>query len=180
MELARLVLAGPVIGTVADDPEAAEVLDELRAAYVALPRAVQADIALLLLPMSSREKNALIVNALQRTATVIAQNSLREGFGLTIAEAMWKRVPVFSSARACGPRAQITDGVEGRLVNDPEDAAEVAAVLDEMLRDRARREIWARNAQRRAHDEFMIFTQLRKWIALWSNVVNGVAPERRA
>lgn len=179
MELVRLVLAGPVIGTVADDPEAADVLEELRAAYVALPRAVQADIALLLLPMSSREKNALIVNALQRSATVIAQNSLREGFGLTIAEAMWKRVPVFSSARACGPRAQITDGVEGRLVNDPEDAAEVAAVLDEMLRDRGRRETWARNAQRRAHDEFMIFTQLRKWIALWSDVVNGVTPERR-
>lgn len=180
IELLRLVLAGPAIGTVADDPEASEVLGELRAAYAALPAAVRQDVAILLLPMESREQNALIVNALQRSSSVVVQNSLREGFGLTIAEAMWKRVPVLSSARACGPRAQIDDGVEGRLVPDPEDIDAVAAVLDEMLSDRVRRETWARNAQRRAHDQFMIFTQLRNWIALWQQLAGDQLPAASA
>ena len=180
IDLLRLVLAGPAIGAVADDPESTEVLAELRTAYEALPAAVRDDVAILLLPMESREQNALIVNALQRTSTVVVQNSLREGFGLTIAEAMWKRVPVLSSARACGPRAQIDDGVEGRLVPDPEDVDGVAAILDEMLSDRARRETWARNAQRRAHDQFMVFTQLQNWIALWQELVTEQTPAASA
>jgi trehalose synthase len=179
IELMRLVLAGPVLGTVTDDPEAAGVVDELRAAYAALPPRLREDIGLLLLPMSSREENALIVNALQRSSSIVAQNSLREGFGLTIAEAMWKRVPVFSSARACGPRTQITDGVEGCLVRDPEDVAGVAETLDTMLRHPDRRETWARNAQRRAHDQFMIFTQLQNWIELWNRLVTASKPGAR-
>ncbi len=178
-ELLRLVLAGPVVGSVSDDPESREVLDELIRAYVALPPAVQKDIVLLQLPMSSREENALIVNALQRAATIVAQNSLREGFGLTIAEAMWKRVPVLTSAQAAGPRTQVTDEEHGRLVHDPQDPAEIADTLADMLHrphDRAR---WARNAQRRAHDEFMIFTQLRRWVDVCREVVEDAAREAR-
>lgn len=179
-ELLRLVLAGPVVGAVSDDPESREVLDELIRAYVALPRAVQDDVALLQLPMASREENALVVNALQRAATIVAQNSLREGFGLTIAEAMWKRVPVLTSARAAGPRTQVTEGEHGRLVHDPEDPAEIADTLGDMLRRRQDRARWARNAQRRAHDEFMIFTQLRRWVDLCREVVEDAARQAQA
>lgn len=173
--LTRLVLAGPAVGAVADDPEARDVLDALVRAYVELPPATQEDIAILLLPMESRAENALIVNALQRASSIVAQNSLREGFGLTIAEAMWKRIPVLTSAAAVGPRTQIADGEHGRLVQDPEDVAELAGVLRHMLQQPDERARWARNAQRRAHDEFMIFTQLRRWIDLCREVVEDSA-----
>ena len=180
VKLARLVLAGPAVDAVTDDPESAEVVAELRAAYLDLPDSVREDIALVLLPMASLEQNALMVNALQRASSIVVQNSLREGFGLTIAEAMWKRVPVLSSARACGPRHQIRDGIEGRLVPDPEDVADVAATLDAMLADRRARETWARNAQRRAHDDFMVFTQLGRWLELLRRLVAGHVESRPA
>lgn len=171
--LARLVLVGPVIGSVADDPEARAVLDALVRAYADLPAGTQEDIAILLLPMESRRENALLVNALQRASTIVVQNSLREGFGLTVAEAMWKRMPVLSSASAVGPRIQIVDGEHGRLVQDPENVEELAAILTAMLHQPEERARWGRNAQRRAHDEFMIFTQLRHWLELCQAVVEG-------
>jgi trehalose synthase len=124
----RLVLAGPDPVAVADDPEAVEMLEELRAAYARLHPAVQDDIALIVLPMGSVEENALMVNALQRTSTIAVQNSLREGFGLTIAEAMWKRIPVLSNSRACGPRQQVRDGVDGRLIRNPGGRVLAAAI----------------------------------------------------
>ena len=127
------------------------------------PAAIQQDIALLLLPMGSLEENALLVNALQRASTVVVQNSLREGFGLTIAEAMWKSVPVLTNSRACGPRQQVRDEVDGRLIGDPENPLELSRALDEMLADPARLERWGRSAQRRVHDEFLVLTQVRAW-----------------
>jgi trehalose synthase len=135
----------------------------MRAAYTLLPPPVQQDIALLLLPMHSSQQNALMVNALQRASTVVVQNSLREGFGLTITEAMWKRVPVLSNSRACGPRHQVRDDLDGRLVRDPENESELQLVLSEMLADARGRERWGRAAQRRVHDNFLIFNQLRSW-----------------
>ncbi len=165
VELVRLVLAGPAPGAVADDPEATAVLDDLRSAYLALEPAVQQDVALLLLPMGSRKENALLVNALQHASSVVAQNSLREGFGLTAAEAMWKRVPVLGSP-ARGLQIQVRDGLDGRIGPDPADPAAVAAVLDEMLKDEGGRTRMGERAQRRVHDEFLIFTQLRQWLEL--------------
>jgi trehalose synthase len=164
--LVRLVLAGPEPAGVADDPEATDVLEEMKAVYRMIPPAVQKDIALLLLPMASPVQNALMVNALQRASTIVVQNSLREGFGLTITEAMWKRVPVLSNSRACGPRQQVRDGLDGRLVRDPEDEAELQRVLNAMLADSVGRQRWGRTAQRRVHDRFLVFTQLRSWARL--------------
>jgi trehalose synthase len=163
LDLVRLVLAGPDPAGVADDPEAADVLHELRAVYSGLHPAVQDDIALVVLPMRSVEENALMVNALQRASILVVQNSLREGFGLTIAEAMWKRVPVLSNSRACGPRQQIRDGVDGRLIRDPEDETELRLAIDDLLAspDRLRRMGWM--AQRRVHDNFLVLDQLRSW-----------------
>ena len=164
LELVRLVLAGPDPGAVADDPEAQEVLQELTAAYVGLPKAVQADIALILLPMDVRKENELIVNALQRCSSVVMQNSLQEGFGLTVTEAMWKRAAVLGSC-ACGIRQQIRDGVDGRLIQHPEDPQEIAATLDVLLADVAGRIELGQNARRRVNDEFLVFTQVRNWLA---------------
>lgn len=111
LELARLVLGGPDPASVADDPEGSEVLDELIRIYGELPDFVQRDIALVALPMNDPRQNALMVNALQRTSSIVAQNSLREGFGLTVTEAMWKHIPVLTNRRACGPRQQVRDDI---------------------------------------------------------------------
>jgi trehalose synthase len=166
LDLVRLVLAGPDPAGVADDPEATEVLDELLAAYAGLHPAVQDDIALVMLPMQSVKENALMVNALQRASTIVVQNSLREGFGLTIAEAMWKRIPVLSNSRACGPRQQVRDGVDGRLVRDPEDEAELRNAIHEMLASPSDLRRMGRAAQRRVYDEFLVLAQLRNWAQL--------------
>lgn len=163
LDIVRLVLAGPDPASIQDDPEGKEVLDDLVSAFRSLEPEFQKDIVLLTLPMDSRKENALMVNVLQRCSSVVVQNSVQEGFGLTVAEAMWKRAPVLGS-HACGIRIQIRDGIDGRLVHDPHSPEEIAETLREMLADPKRREDWARNAQRRVHDEFLIFTQLRNWI----------------
>jgi trehalose synthase len=166
LKLARLVLAGPAAGAVADDPEASGVIEELRGFYGAMPSTVQRDIALVMLPMQSGEQNALMVNALQRASTIVVQNSLREGFGLTIAEAMWKRIPVLTNSRAWGPRQQVRDGLDGRLVRNPEDEEELQRVLNEMLADTQGRQRWGRSAQRHVYDRFLMTAQLRSWARL--------------
>jgi trehalose synthase len=106
----RLVLAGS--GTM-DDPEGAAVLAEVREATGS-----DEDIHVLELPPDAH----LEINALQRAATIVLQKSLREGFGLTVAEAMWKGKPVIGGA-AGGITAQIIHDVTGYLVHSPEGAA---------------------------------------------------------
>jgi trehalose synthase len=172
-ELARLVLAGPSPDSIQDDPEAGEVLAALKAQYGALDPLVQESVAILSLPMESAEENALMVNALQRVSSIVAQNSLREGFGLTIAEAMWKRVSILSNRRACGPRQQVRDGEDGRLIDDPENVEALADTMDAMLGDAAARRGWARNAQRHVHGHFLVFAQLAAWMRLLDGVLDG-------
>lgn len=175
LALSRLVLAGPDPASVEDDPEGREVLAELCARYQALEPHVQRDVALLALPMHSRAENALMVNALQRTSSIVVQNSLREGFGLTLTEAMWKAIPVLSNRRAVGPRQQIRNGLDGCLVNDPQDVEGLARTLDEMLAAPERREAWGRSAQRRVLEHFLVFTQLSQWLRLLADSLRDPA-----
>jgi trehalose synthase len=178
VELARLVLAGPDPASIQDDPEGLDVIEELKRRYLQLPARLQRDVALITLPMDSRKHNALLVNALQRAATVVVQNSLQEGFGLTVTEAMWKHAAVVGS-RAVGIRQQIRHGEHGYLVDDPEDTTALADALDHYLGDAHARERCGRAAQRRVHDEFLIFAQLRNWLKLLAEVVaEGGAGER--
>ena len=131
---AQLVLAGPAVAGVADDPEGAEVLEECMAAWRALPARLRDRVHLAAIPMDDPDENAVIVNALQRHAAVVVQKSLVEGFGLTVAEAMWKGRPVIASAVG-GIQDQITDGETGVLVDDPADLAEFGAALRRLLGD---------------------------------------------
>jgi len=170
LDVVRLVLAGPMATDVADDPEALEVLKELTRCWLGLEPYVQSDVALVTLPMHAPRENALMVNALQRASSLVVQNSLREGFGLTVAEAMWKRIPVLTNSRACGPRQQVRDRVDGRLVSDPEDVDGLAEVLIDMLSDPDRADHWGRAAQRRVHQHFLIFEQLRGWLNVLARV----------
>lgn len=172
LELSRLVLAGPDPESIADDPEGEQVLNELRSEYLACDADVRPDIALLALPMEDPGVNALIVNALQRVSTIVVQNSLREGFGLTVAEAMWKGVPVLSNSRACGPRHQMRDGVDGRLIADPEDIDAIADALQSMLTVDPIEE-WGRNAQQRVHGQFLIYGQLQHWLRLLTTLTGA-------
>jgi trehalose synthase len=165
IELARLVLAGPdPSSSIQDDPEGVSVLKSLCKRYVGLEPDVREDIALLALPMGSRKANALMVNALQTCSDIVVQNSLREGFGLTVTEAMWKRTPVLGSARACGIRAQVRDGVDGVLVADPGDPEEIAEAMHRMLADEDQLEAWGRSGALRVYNQFLIFAELRRWL----------------
>jgi trehalose synthase len=165
LELVRLVLAGPDPRSIQDDPEAEEVLDEICEEYVQLPEAMRDDIAVITLPMASGKENALLVNALHRCSDVVVQNSLQEGFGLTATEAMWKSVAVVGS-RAAGLRQQIRPGLNGCIVDDPRDPQAIARVLSDLLRNQKTRETLGANAQRSVHDEFLVFSQVRRWLEL--------------
>ena len=86
----HLVLAGPDVSRVTDDPEGAAVLTDCRERWRSLPEPVRSRVHLASVPMDDVDENAMIVNALQRQATMVVQKSLVEGFGLTVTEAMWK------------------------------------------------------------------------------------------
>ncbi len=126
--LPHLVLAGPSLGSVADDPDGVTVLAETEEAWRALDPKVRARVHLACLPMDDLDENAAIVNALQRQSSIVVQKSLKEGFGLTVTEAMWKARPVVASATG-GIRDQIADGVTGILLPDPLDLDAYGAAL---------------------------------------------------
>ncbi|HXG35156.1 MAG TPA: glycosyltransferase [Bryobacteraceae bacterium] len=121
----QLVLAG---GGASDDPEGEQVLREVQEAAAGDP-----DIHVLLLPPFSD----LEINALVRGSTIVLQKSIKEGFGLTVSEALWKKKPVIGGAVG-GIRLQVIHGVTGFLVHSPEGAAMRAAQLlaDSELRRR--------------------------------------------
>jgi trehalose synthase len=147
---------------VGDDPEEQGVFEDVVAAWRALEPAIRRDVAILVLP-GEPHSNALIVNALQQCATVVVQNSLREGFGLTVTEAMWKRRVVVGT-RAAGIRAQVRAGTDGLLIGAPEDPAAVAATLAAGLGQPERWAGWGRSAQRRVADRYLLFDQVAHWL----------------
>ena len=129
---AHLVLAGPSVTGVADDPDGPAVLAELTAAWRALPHEARRRIQIASLPMVDPNENAAMVNALQRHAAVVVQKSLQEGFGLTVTEAMWKGTPVVASAVG-GIVDQIDDDRDGLLLDDPRSFGDIARALRRLL-----------------------------------------------
>ena len=128
---AHLALVGPAAAAVSDDPEGAMVLRECVVAWEALPPAARRRVSLVTLPMDDLIENAVMVNAIQRHATVVVQKSLAEGFGLTVAEAMWKSRAVIAS-RVGGITDQVVPGT-GILLDDPSDLEAYAASLFGLL-----------------------------------------------
>src|SRR6476619_1762596 len=94
---------------------------------------------------------------------MVVQNPLSGGFALTMVTATGKRIAVLSNSRACGPRQQVRDGVDGRLIRNPEDERELRQAMDEMLAMPEGRRRMGRSAQRRVHDSFLVLDQLRSW-----------------
>jgi trehalose synthase len=167
---ARLALVGPAVTGVSDDPESEELWSETVAQWKQLPRAVRERIDLAAVPMDDPVENALVINALQRHATVVVQKSLAEGFGLTVAEAMWKSRPVVASAVG-GIVDQIADGDTGLLVQDPRDLESFGAAVERLLRDPVEANRLGRNARSHVERHFLGDRHLLEYAVLITELI---------
>jgi trehalose synthase len=124
--------------------------------------------------MDDIQENAAMVNAIQRRSDVVVQKSLAEGFGLTVAEAMWKSRAVVASARG-GIQDQIVDGASGVLLPDPADLPAFGAVLTELVGDRERRAELGAAARERVAEEFLGTRHLLQYFELLRDLLDGDA-----
>jgi trehalose synthase len=162
---AHLVYAGPAVAAVADDPEGEQVLRSAQRLRERLPERARRRLHLACLPMDDAEENAIIVNALQRHARVVVQKSIAEGFGLTVAEAMWKARPVVAS-RIGGIQDQIEDGRSGVLLDDPADLAAFGDAVAGLLADRERAERIGHAARERVRGGFLSSRSLLDYLEI--------------
>lgn len=166
----HLVLAGPDPESVADDPEGQQTLAELRAARDGLHPECRRRVHIACLPMDDVDENAAIVNALQRRADVIVQKSLAEGFGLTVAEAMWKGRPTVAS-RVGGIQDQIEPEVSGVLI-EPSDLAGLGAAVTTLLEDEETATALGQAARARVCEEYLAPRHLERQFRLLLDVVS--------
>jgi len=146
-----LVLAG---SPATDDPEGDAVLQEVKDFAADDP-----DIHILMLPPDSDRD----INVLQRVSSVILQKSLREGFGLTVSEGMWKGKPVIGGA-AGGIPMQIMDGINGFLVYSVEGAA---FRIRQLLNNPEMAAEMGKKAKEHVRINFLITRQLRDYLSVW-------------
>jgi trehalose synthase len=162
---AELVLAGPNVLAVSDDPEGPTVFREVVEAWNGLPEAQRRRIHLVNLPMEDVEENGAIVNALQRHAAIVVQKSLQEGFGLTVAEAMWKGRAVLASAVG-GIQDQIQNGETGLLLRDPRDLEAFAGAVRRLLDEPTLATSLGRAGRERIREHYLTLQSLERWGAL--------------
>jgi trehalose synthase len=168
---AYLALVGPDVDGVADDPEGQAVLEECTAVWDSLSLEGQRRVLLVSVPMDDVEDNAAIVNALQRHATVVVQKSLAEGFGLTVAEAMWKARPVIASPVG-GIQDQIVHGRHGVLLSSPTDLDGLGTAVNNLLAQPERAAQLGGQAQRRVTEQFLGDRQLIQWVQLLTRLLD--------
>jgi trehalose synthase len=167
----HLIMAGPDVKSVADDPEGAQVLEECIDMWRRLPDSVRGRVHLACLPMVDNQENAAMVNALQRRADVVVQKSLAEGFGLTVAEAMWKGRPVVAS-RIGGIQDQIEHGRTGLLLDDPRDLATFGDLVVGLLERPDEAAEMGRAAQEKVRNHFLGPHNLIRYAKLLSDLMN--------
>ena len=156
----QLVLAG---GGAADDPEGAAVLQEVQEAAGDDP-----DVIILNLPPWS----ALEINALQQASTIVIQKSLREGFGLTVTEALWKKKPVIASAVG-GVPIQVIHKLTVVLVHSVEGAAYQIRYL---LTHPEFAEQLGRNGHEDVKENFLMTVNARRYLLLFQIMLGMVKP----
>ena len=166
----HLVYAGPAVDAVSDDPEGAAVVEQAHTQWTALPRHLRARIHLARLPMDDAEENGAVVNALQRGAAVVVQKSIAEGFGLTVAEAMWKARPVVAS-RLGGIQDQIEHGLSGVLLDDPYDLVAFGTAVTGLLHDHAAAAAIGQAARERVREHFLAPQSLLAYVDLVSRLL---------
>lgn len=145
---ARLVLLGNIA---TDDPEGEEV-------YHSLLKHHDDDVRIL------SQQDTALVNALQSQAAVVLQKSLREGFGLTVAEAMWKGTPVIGG-NVGGIRYQIRDGVNGFLVSSIE---ETAGRMVQLIKNPRQRDEMGQRAKKDVTERLLLTRLLEQYLDLFS------------
>jgi len=155
---ARLVLAG---GGASDDPEGAAVLQEVRDTANGDER-----IHILELPPDAHRA----INALQRASTLVIQKSTKEGFGLTVTEALWKGKPVIGG-NVGGIRIQVHNHHTGFLVNTPEGAA---LRIQELLRNPERTAVMGQAARSFVRENFLLNRHLREYLTLMLGIRRGL------
>ena len=168
-EAAHLILAGPNVHAVADDPEAPALFHDVVDRSKQLPHAIRRRVHLVNLPTADIDENAVVVNALQRHATVVVQKSLREGFGLTATEAMWKGRPVIASAVG-GLQDQIEDGKSGLLLKNPGDLESFGDLLGVLLGDADRAREIGEAGRERVKEHYLGVRHLLQYAALFRQV----------
>lgn len=146
----KLVLAG---NFAADDPEAAEVLGHVQERAGDNP-----DIQIIIMP----EHPDLETNALQKAADIVLQKSVKEGFGLTVTEAMWKAKPVIGGAVG-GIRLQIINGINGFTVHSPEGAA---YRLLQLLKHKGLQDRLGKKAKEYIREHYLITRHLQDYLML--------------
>lgn len=147
----QLILAG---GTATDDPESEKVLEEVRKRASDNP-----DIHILLIPPESD----IEINALQRAATIILQKSIKEGFGLTVTEALWKGKPVVASAVG-GIQLQVKNKLTGMLCYSVEGAA---YAVKRLLNNKEYAAWLGKNAREHVRQNFLITRHLKDYMLLF-------------
>ncbi len=155
----QLVLAG---GEATDDPEGAAVLEEVRAAAGDDP-----NVHILLLPADAHRT----INALQRASDIVLQKSVREGFGLTVTEGLWKGKPVIGGNTG-GIRLQVINHHTGFLVDTPEGAA---LRIRYLLNQKSTREEMGKKAKELVRENFLLTRHLREYLTLMLGVTQGDA-----
>lgn len=145
-------------------------------AWRSLPQPTRTRIHLACIPMHDSGETAVIVNVLQRHATVVTQKSTAEGFGLTVVEAMWKERPVVAT-RVGGIVDQIVDDESGLLIDDPLDLASFGAAINRLLGDSALARRIGVDARECAHRRFLGDHQLELDAALFADLI-GADPHR--
>src|SRR5262249_31220630 len=156
----QLVLAG---GGATDDPEGAAVLKEVMEAA-----GDDLDIIVLDLPPWS----AIEINALQRASTVVIQKSLREGFGLTVAEALWKGKPTIAGDVG-GIPSQVIHKLTGVLVHSVEGCAYQIRYL---LTHPEFAQQLGKNGREHAKENFLITVNLKRWLLLFQILLGMAKP----
>lgn len=166
-----LVLAGPAVAGVSDDPEGAAVFADCLLQWQELPESVRNRILLVTLPLDDPDENAAMVNALQRHASVIVQKSLAEGFGLTVAEGMWKSRPVVGSAVG-GIIDQISPG-SGVLLPDPHDLEAFGSAVRQLLTHPGEAERMGRAAKAHINGNYVGDLHLLRYEKLFTTMLQG-------
>jgi trehalose synthase len=168
---AELLLCGPAVNAVADDPDGARIFHDVAAAWRKLPDEVRRRVHLACLPVADVDENAIVVNALQRHAAVVVQKSLQEGFGLTVTEPMWKARPVVAT-RVGGIPDQIVDGQSGLLLDDPADLAGFGDLLGRVLGDPALATRLGEGARERVREHFLGVRHLLQYARLFQELLS--------
>jgi len=123
------------------------------------------------LPLEDIEENAATINAIQRRSDVVVQNSIAEGFGLTVAEAMWKERPVVAT-RVGGIQDQIVDGEDGLLV-EPREPDALGAAIERILSDPELARELGQAARQRVTEKFLVTGRLIAYFRIFESLLEG-------